>query len=70
MEISSESFREFRMENETSPAAAERHAALIPSPLSGLALSFSVNRWFAPPANFQCPSGTTLSTAVKVHDTL
>ena len=33
-------------------------------------LLLAENRWFAPPANFQCPSGTVLPIALKVHDTL
>ena len=38
--------------------------ARFPPPLPGLALLFAENRWFAPPANFQCPFGTTPSQNV------
>ena len=44
-------------------------ATTIPSPLPGLAAYCVCNRWFAPPANFQCPCGTirTLPQALTLE---
>jgi hypothetical protein len=46
-----------------------RIARFLP-PLPGLVLLLAENRWLAPPANFLYPSGTTLPSALKAHDTL
>jgi hypothetical protein len=38
---------------------------VIPDAPTGLALLFAENRWFAPPANLQCPSGTNLANRTQ-----
>ena len=42
------------------PRSGRRNGiARFPPPLPGLVLLFAENRWFAPPANLRCPSGTS-----------
>src|SRR5438552_15457132 len=50
----------FRPRNAASPGRGDGMVgARFPQPRRGSDSIFTTNRWFAPPANVQCPSGTT-----------